>query len=413
MFNADVKLLELLEFFVTKFDYSLVSFGEQAKADEIWILKPNSKNYQLIRLTTNSIEKVSYEKNKIDNIKKVLSDNMKKELNFLDIHIGKDEVFESEIYDSVVLDTNFYSGKNLNDSFPGISTSVHEINNNEEIKQINKRITDHLNKNTKINNKKPVKKRPLATYIIIGICVLIFSLIRLFGDVDDNYVSTAIVFGAYYKAFVLGAYEYWRLFTNGFVHIGVLHLVMNMYSFLYLGTYVEKKFGAKRLIIILFSGIIGGSLFVFINQGNIVANGLSCGIFALIATYLVDAFDSGFIKNKGVRNNLLINLVLIAIISFQPNISVLGHLGGFVTGILVSICFMKNKQFEIIKKNSIAALVVFIVAISVLAFQVDGIDQIYMGTDLQVTNQLRDFNLETYANHLELTMIDYYQISIN
>jgi len=409
MFNIDVKLLELLEFFVIKYDYNLVSFGDQSNPEEVWLLKPTSKSYHLIRITTNSIERVRYEKTKIDNIKKILTANIKKELEFLDIHIGDDEVFENEIYDSVVIDVDYYSGKNISNYFPGISNVIHEINNKNEIKEMTNRITKHLNSNTKVTNNKPIKTKPIATYIIIGICVLIFALIRFFGDVDDNYVSTGIVFGAYYKAFVLGSFEYWRLFTNGFVHIGFLHLVMNMYSFLYLGTYVEKKFGTKRLLTVLFSGIIGGSVFVFINQGNIVANGLSCGIFALIGMYLVDAFDSGFIKNKNVRNNLLLNLVLIAIISFQPNISVLGHLGGFVTGVLVSICFMKNKQFEIIKKNSIAALALFVIVLSVLSYQVKGIDEIYMGNDLAVTNQLREFNLDSYANKLEINMIEYYQ----
>ena len=411
MLNIDIKLLELLEFFVTKYNYVLVSFGEEAVPEEVWLVKPESSKYQLIRLTTNSIEQVRFEETKIERVRQILSSNIKRELEFLDIHVGKDEVYENEIYNSVVIDAGHYSGINLNPMFPGISSVIHEIRDNQEVKDITSRITAHLNRSNARDTGKN-RKKPLATYIIMAICVLIFGLISLTGSVEDGYVSAGIVFGAYYKAFILGAHEYWRLFTNGFVHMSILHLLMNMYSFFYLGTYIEKRFGSVRLLILLFAGIIGGSLFVFINQGNIVASGLSCGIFALIGSYVVDAFDTGLIKNRNVRNGLILNLVLIAVISFQPNISVLGHLGGFVTGVLLSISFMKNKKYEVLRRNSIAALVVFAIALSVLAFNTEGLDNIYGGTDSMVYEQLREFNLDSYADHLQERMYDFYMDNI-
>jgi rhomboid protease GluP len=58
--------------------------------------------------------------------------------------------------------------------------------------------------------------------------------------------------------------QWWRFITPMFVHIDVLHLVMNMFSLLILGPFVEKLYGsAKFVVFYVLTGIAGvvGSYF--------------------------------------------------------------------------------------------------------------------------------------------------------
>src|SRR3954453_17750905 len=52
--------------------------------------------------------------------------------------------------------------------------------------------------------------------------------------------------------------QWWRFITPMFVHIDILHLVMNMFSLLILGPFVEKLYGsAKFVVFYVLTGIAG------------------------------------------------------------------------------------------------------------------------------------------------------------
>ncbi|HEY4722823.1 MAG TPA: rhomboid family intramembrane serine protease, partial [Anaerolineae bacterium] len=89
--------------------------------------------------------------------------------------------------------------------------------------------------------------RPRWTYILIGIIAVVFVLEELGGGSQNPEVL--IQFGANYAPLV-SAGEYWRLFTANFLHIGILHIMLNAYSLYIIGQEVEAWYGASRFMAI-------------------------------------------------------------------------------------------------------------------------------------------------------------------
>ena len=75
--------------------------------------------------------------------------------------------------------------------------------------------------------------RPVATWVLLGIIVVVFGLEYLAGGSTDPEVLVRL--GAKVTP-LIAAGEYWRLFTSMFLHIGLMHLFFNGYALVILGT---------------------------------------------------------------------------------------------------------------------------------------------------------------------------------
>jgi membrane associated rhomboid family serine protease len=133
---------------------------------------------------------------------------------------------------------------------------------------------------------------------------------------------------------------WWRLVTCTLVHVGILHIGMNMLALYRGGPIIESMYGRVRfLVIYLFAGI-GGSCFALVwsPAGCVGASGALCGIFAAEAAWVF--LNRRFLPPQLVslwRSNLLQNLFLIVFISLLPGVSGAGHLGGAVVGVTVAV----------------------------------------------------------------------------
>ena len=82
--------------------------------------------------------------------------------------------------------------------------------------------------------------------------------------------------------------EWWRLLTCTFVHIGLLHIGMNMYVLYATGRYLEAMWGhARYLVIYLVAGVGGSCLGVMTHIGGVAgASTALCGIIASEAVWM-------------------------------------------------------------------------------------------------------------------------------
>ena len=130
--------------------------------------------------------------------------------------------------------------------------------------------------------------------------------------------------------------EWWRLLTAGFLHGGLLHLLLNMYVLYFLGRMLEPALGHVRFGAIYFASLLAGSFGAVLLSPDTPMVGASTAIFGLFGAAIVMARNRGIdIMASGLGPILILNLV----ITFLPglNISIGGHVGGLIGGVLAAL----------------------------------------------------------------------------
>lgn len=185
-----------------------------------------------------------------------------------------------------------------------------------------------------------------VTSTLILLNLLVF-LLMYFGDVNFNNSPELLVWGAASdKAMMNG--EWWRLITSIFVHGGFIHLIYNLIILVFIGSMVEAILGSKRFLIFYFLCGLFASLISFIFKSNYIEVGASGAIFGLCGIYL------GLALIRYVERNFLVVIILIFVLlnilfSFKNGISMSAHLGGLISGFILSILYFPLEKYIISK----------------------------------------------------------------
>ena len=238
------------------------------------------------------------------------------------------------------------------------------------------------------------KFTPYVTYTVLGLCLVVHLLIQFSGF--DNLNEAAILYGAYYKAFILAG-EWWRFLTAGFVHVQVLHLFVNGMALSTLGSAMEKGLGHLKYCAVLFVSVIGGCAFLFAAQGNQVAVGISGGLYGLMAGYTYLIIKGGGWKNPVVKSALTRTYLINLLINFMPGVSVSGHIGGFLTGLFLTAVLSPGEKST--KFHYIAAAVLYCIFLGIFMSRSAYIsqDQEYYMTDYRVLNAEKQMGFGAHA----------------
>jgi membrane associated rhomboid family serine protease len=180
---------------------------------------------------------------------------------------------------------------------------------------------------TPVRTLRSMHANPTVTYVLIAVNVLIY-----FGASQGS--------GAY-RDFALDGPDVangdiWRLLTSGFLHYGIFHLLTNMYALYWLGQMIEPAVGNVRFAALYFASLLAGSFGALVVSPNALTAGASGAIFGLLGAAIVMARSRGInLMASGLLPILFINLA----ITFFPgaNISIGGHIGGFIGGGLVAL----------------------------------------------------------------------------
>lgn len=166
--------------------------------------------------------------------------------------------------------------------------------------------------------------------------------------------------------------EYWRLVSSGFLHVGWVHLLFNMFSLFAFSGPVLGTLGSINFLLVYFSSLIGGnllSLFIHRHHGDysaVGASGAVCGIiFSSIALY--PGVGIGFlgIPIPGLLYALLYVLYSVyGIRSKKDNIGHDAHLGGAIIGLAVAVLLHPSSLAE----NYITIFLIFVPSIAFIWF---------------------------------------------
>ena len=184
------------------------------------------------------------------------------------------------------------------------------------------------------------------------------------------------ILGAKWTSNILHEHQYYRLVMPLFLHGGLFHILSNIMCQIYIGFLVEKALSASELSLQVFQGeinskgsfrlfllyvisSIGGVLFSAVGDPQILTIGASCAVLGLVGVLCAFLFmiwlkflsPSCFCWQDGDRDDiqlfraLCMFSVLVAALSFvsgalTPAVDNFGHVGGFVTGLLLGPAFM-------------------------------------------------------------------------
>jgi membrane associated rhomboid family serine protease len=176
---------------------------------------------------------------------------------------------------------------------------------------------------------------PIVTYVLIGINVLMFLGSGGGGGIltgGGSGGSRVFLDFALWGPAIDINHEYYRLVTGAFLHSGILHIGFNMYILYWLGTMLEPSLGHLRFGALYFASLLAGSFGALLLDPNAVTVGASGAVFGLMGAAFVLQRARGIDPmQSGIGPIILINLVLGFVI---PNVSVGGHIGGLVGGVI-------------------------------------------------------------------------------
>src|SRR5262252_6305129 len=210
-------------------------------------------------------------------------------------------------------------------------------------------------------------RRPLYTYIFLGLNIFIFVLMALAGGSTNE--PTLMAFGVKSNAEIARG-QWWRFITPIFIHIGMLHLIFNTYALWIVGPQVEKLYGPARFVILyVLTGVAGvyGSYFYHPQSISAGASGAIFGLFGVLLVFGIRYRSSipPFFK-RAVGTGVLPVIVINLIIGFTiPAIDNSAHIGGLLAGALLAalVPFQKpgaetNRFFE-----TLQALILVLIAV--------------------------------------------------
>lgn len=174
--------------------------------------------------------------------------------------------------------------------------------------------------------------RPIVSYILIGVTVIIY-LLQVITEHGLGIDFPTLLMVKYNPLIQSG--ELWRLITPIFLHGSLMHIGFNMYALFALGPSLEQEYGHKNFLILYFIGGIAGNVLSFIMSPN-PSLGASTAIFGLIAAQLIFVYINRAFFGQKARS-MLINILAIILINLTlgltPGIDNWGHLGGLVGGL--------------------------------------------------------------------------------
>lgn len=200
-----------------------------------------------------------------------------------------------------------------------------------------------------------------ATAVLVALNVLVYIVTVYQGGGVGRPGGEIFLDGALIGAAIEVEGDWYRLVTAMFLHASLLHLGFNMLALYWFGTVVEQALGTWRFLLLYFvSGVAGSAGALAMSSAFAVTVGASGAIYGILGALLVLEYRATGSFAGQALGLIVINLALTFAI---PNISIGGHLGGLVGGILATFALA---QFRYARPRSLGPALVALIAFASL-----------------------------------------------
>ncbi|VAI10985.1 unnamed protein product [Triticum turgidum subsp. durum] len=154
--------------------------------------------------------------------------------------------------------------------------------------------------------------------------------------------ATLVKMGALVWDKVVHGHQGWRLFSCMWMHAGVLHLLANMLSLLFIGLRLEQQFGYVRIGAIYLVSGVGGSVLSSLFIRSAISVGASGALFGLLGAMLAELLSNWTIYTNKVAavTTLLFVIAVNLVLGILPHVNNFAHIGGFLTGFLLGFVLL-------------------------------------------------------------------------
>ncbi|CAH2052745.1 unnamed protein product, partial [Iphiclides podalirius] len=190
-----------------------------------------------------------------------------------------------------------------------------------------------------------------------AVCMILISLAEIVLFCYDAAQGKTDATGPIAQIFIYNPHkreEAWRFLTYMLVHVGVVHLLVNLLVQLFLGVPLEMVHRWWRVVLVYLAGVAAGSLATSLTDPKVYLAGASGGVYALIAAHIAT-----IIMNWAEMEFAVVQLLVFVLLAavdvgtavydrywgrLQQNIGYVAHLAGAVAGLLVGIGVLRNLE---------------------------------------------------------------------
>jgi rhomboid protease GluP len=207
---------------------------------------------------------------------------------------------------------------------------------------------------------------PILVYLNIAVFIaMVASGVNIFQP--DN--ASLINWGANVRPLVLEG-GWWRLITNIFLHIGILHIALNMYALLYIGVLLEPHLGKSRFTVAYLLTGITASLASLWWHPLMISAGASGAIFGMYGVFLAmlttDLIEET--RRKALLTSIGIFVAYNLINGLKGGIDNAAHIGGLLSGLLIGFAYLPGlKEPENPRRSLIPMITASVLVITACA----------------------------------------------
>ncbi len=371
----DQIMMSLVHYFVTKENYTPIRV--QGVKDEIWLENLNGP-YRVIRISCNKVineEQFKFDIFKMEHvIKQIKRKTLSLKMNALNICLDMSDKVKygnnSNIETINVSSINeIKKNPALQEIFPHLNEELIDTRDGLEL-IIN--VTNDINEKTEKDNKLFAKvfspKKIIFTKLIILICFIMYIILCVNNRNIFTFSANSLVYFGGSELILVQSGEVWRILSSAFLHAGLIHLIVNMYSLAVIGTQVETYIGKwKFLFIYLISAISGSLLSLTFADPFVVSVGASGALFGLMGSLLYFGYHYRLYLSEAIKNQIIPIIIINLIIGFTiSEIDNFAHIGGLIGGYLATMAIGITDKSE--KKDMINGWIVLVLYIAFLSY---------------------------------------------
>ncbi|MGI6105213.1 MAG: rhomboid family intramembrane serine protease [Raoultibacter sp.] len=198
-------------------------------------------------------------------------------------------------------------------------------------------------------------RHQIVTLVLMAISIAVYLVeVVLSGFSASISVNVLYSMGAMYAPAIQSAADLYRFVTPMFLHLDIMHIAFNMVALYSVGGLLERVLGKGNFLLLYFIGGITGNAAsyvydVFFTGVATISAGASTSVFGLfVAVALLGVLHKGnrnyFMQiSKGVLGIIVVNIAYTFLV---PGISISGHLGGALGG-LIAMFMLPAKELRV------------------------------------------------------------------